>query len=58
MANSKIFIFLTNSYILKYNIEGQLEEVHKLQTKMQSQPIFINGSLLYINKKNKLVILN
>ena len=57
MANSKIFIFLTNSYILKYNIEGQLEEVHKLQTKMQSQPIFINGSLLYINK-NKLVILN
>lgn len=58
VANSKIFIFLTNSYILKYNMEGKLEEVRKPQAKMRSQPILINGSLLFINKKNKLVILN
>ena len=58
VANSKIYIFLTNSYILKYNLNGKLEEVRKPQAKMQSQPIFINGSLLFINKKNKLVILD
>ncbi len=58
VAKSKIFIFLTNSYILKYNMEGKLEEVRKPQAKMRSQPILINGSLLFINNKNKLVILN
>ena len=58
IVNDKIFIFLKNSYLLIFNIRGSIEDVIKLPTKIKSQPIFIDNSLLYLDFKNKLTIVN
>ena len=58
LANNEIIIFLKNSYILNYKINGKLKDVKKLPSKINSQPIFINSSLLFLNKKNKILILD
>ena len=58
IANNNIYIFLTNSYILKYEISGNLKEVLKLTASINSLPIIINDSILYLDKKNKLIILD
>ena len=58
LANNKIFVFLKNSYILKYNLNGTLEKINKLPTKIKSQPLFIDNFLMYINVKNKLSIVD
>ena len=58
MANNKILIFLKNSFILKFNINGELEDVQKLPSKINSSPIFIDGSVLFLDFKKKLSIIN
>jgi hypothetical protein len=58
IINNKLFIFLKNSYLLKFNINGNIEAVEKFKDKIYSQPIFVNESLLYLNKKNKILIIN
>ncbi len=58
LVNNKITIFLKNSYIVNFNINGSIEEVRKLPAKINSQPIIINNSILFIDKKNKLIVLD
>ena len=58
LANNKIIIFLNNSYIATFNISGKLEEIKKLKSKMKTKPIFINGLVLYLDKNNKLKIID
>ena len=58
IINDQIFIFLKNSYILKLNINGNLEEINKLPSKLNTNPIFINKSILYLDYKNKLSIVD
>ena len=48
---AKIYVFLKNSYILKFNIDGGLYEVIKLPYKIQTDPIFSDKELYYIDKK-------
>lgn len=58
IANNEILILLNNSYILNFDIKGKLKKIKKLNSKVSSQPIFIEKSLLYLDNKNKLIILN
>ena len=58
LVNSNIYIFLKNSYILKFDINGKIKEVRKLPTKIATQPLFIDGSIIYLDKKNKILVLN
>ena len=58
LMNSKLFIFLENSYVLKLEIDGNINKIFKLPTKIKSYPILINESLIYLDKKNKISILN
>ena len=58
IINNKIFVFLKNSYLLKFNINGNLEKINKLSSKINTQPIFIEGSIFYVNNKNKLIIVD
>ena len=58
IANNKLTIFLKNSYILKFNINGNLEEVNRLPSKINTNPIFIDSSILYLDFKNKISIVN
>ena len=58
IVNGKIFIFLKNSYLLIFNIDGSLEEIKKFKSKIKSFPIIIEDSILFVNDKNKLLITN
>ena len=56
--NNEIFIFLENSYVVKFSINGKLNDIYKLPKKINSDPIFIKNFIYYLNNKNKLVILD
>ena len=58
LVNNKIFVFLKNSYIIKIRLDGEIDEIIKLPSKINSHPIFIDNYLMYLNKKNKLIVLN
>ena len=58
IANSKIHIFLNNSYILKFDINGNFLDKIKLPSKIVSDPIFVNSTILFIDKKRKLIVIN
>ena len=58
ILNNKLFIFFQKFYYLKLELNGNLIELKKLPSKMTSQPIVINGSLIYLSTKNRLVMLN
>ena len=58
LINNQLFIFLENDFVVKLSINGVLQDIFKLQKKMNSNPIFIENSLIYLNNKNKIIILN
>ncbi len=58
IANNYFYIFLNNSFYLQTSIDGELIEIDKLPFKIYNDPIFINGSILFLDKKNKLSVLN
>jgi len=58
LINNDIKVFLKNSFVLNFEISGKLKEIYKLPNKIYSQPILIDRSILYLDKKNKLIIMN
>ena len=58
ILNNEIYVFLENSYIVKFNTRGDIEKIYKLPLGIHSYPIFVNGIILYIDKKNKAVLIN
>ena len=58
ILSNKIYIFLNNSNLLVYNFKGELIEIKKFPTKINIQPIFINDSIMSLNTKNKLLIID
>ena len=57
LANDQILL-ISNSYVLKFDINGKFKSFTKLSNKMNSQPIIVNKSILYLNNRNKLIVLN
>ena len=58
LANNNLLIFLDNSYLVAFNSNGIIEKIEKLKSKLGTSPIFINKSILFLNKNNKLITLN
>ncbi len=58
ILNGKIFIILKNSKVLIFNINGKLDRIFKFPSKINTLPISIESSILYLNDKNKLIVLN
>ena len=58
LINNQIFVFLDNSYVVKLSIDGSIKEIFKLPRKINSNLIFIENSLIYLNNKNRIIILN
>ncbi len=58
LGNGKLIIFFNNSNISFFNIEGIIDEIKKLSGSFKTNPIFINGRILYFDNKNKLKIFN
>ncbi len=58
VINDKLYIFLKNSYFVKISINGEIENIRKLPSELNSFPILVKESMIFINKKNKLSIVN
>ena len=58
LANNDLLIFLNNSYVVSFNKNGRIKKIEKLKDKLNSFPIFIDKSILFLDKKNKLIVLN
>ena len=58
IVNNDLFLFLNNSYLVKFTSKGKIKKIHKLSSKIKSLPIFINDSIVYLNNKNQLIIIN
>ena len=58
LVNNKIFVFLKNSFLLKFDLKGNLVNITKLPNKMNTSPIFINGLMVYFDFKNRLTFIN
>ena len=58
LVNNNLLLFLDNSYIVEFNLKGKILKIDKLPSKLNSLPIFIDNSILYLDNKNKLTILN
>tara|TARA_B100000242_G_scaffold223349_1_gene164134 strand:+ start:1047 stop:2372 length:1326 start_codon:yes stop_codon:yes gene_type:complete len=56
--NDKIYIFLKNSYVLKFELAGKIKEIVKLPNRINTFPIIINNSILYLDQKNKISVVN
>ena len=58
IINNKIFIFLRNSYVLKFKITGDIEEIVKLPSKFNTHPIIVDKSLLIVDLKNRITVID
>ena len=58
ILNNNIYLFLKNSYVLNFDIYGNLNEIFKLPAKIKSNPIIVNEKILFVGSRNKLYILN
>ncbi len=57
-VNNDLYVFLNNSYLVKFSSIGNITNISKLPSKMRTFPIFINDSILYLNNRNRLIILD
>ena len=58
ILNNKINLFLKNSEVIKFNLRGKLETIKKIETKINSNIIIIDGSILFLDYKNRFIVLN
>ena len=58
LANNNLLVFLNNSYLVSFRKNGKIEDIKKLKEKLGTFPIFIDKSILFLNNKNRLVVLN
>ena len=58
ILNNKINLFLKNSEVIKFNLRGKLETIKKIETKINSNIIIIDGSILFLDSKNRFIVLN
>ena len=58
MAGDHILIFLKNSFVLKFTLNGAIKDIYKLPSKINTNPIFVDGSILYLDFKKKLSVVN
>ncbi len=58
IVNNNLFVFLRNSYLVKFSKKAKIQNINKLPINLGSFPIFINDSIIYLDQKNKLVVLD
>ncbi len=58
LLNDNLYIFLNNSYYIKFNIKGAVSGITKLPSKISTKPKFINDSIIFLNNKNKLTVVD
>ena len=56
--NDGLLIFLKNSYVLQLSINGKIQKVIKLPSKINTLPIFIKNQILFADSNNKITVMN
>ena len=56
--NDNLYLFLKNSYVVKFNLFGEIDKILELPTQLKSYPIILNKTLYFLGKKNRLFIQN
>ena len=58
LANNNLLVFLDNSYIVVFNKDAKIKTIKKLKDKLNTSLIFVDKSILFLNKQNRLIVLN
>ena len=58
LANGNILVLLKNSYVIEFELNGNLKKIFKLPKKIESNLVFIENSILYLTKNKKIVVLD
>ena len=58
LANNDLYIFTDKSKVLRFSINGEIENIYKLPSKVKTTPIIVKNSLLYLDTSNRLSIIN
>ena len=58
IADDHLLILLKNSFVLKFTLNGTLKDIYKLPSKINSNPMFVDGSILYLDFNKKLSVVN
>jgi outer membrane protein assembly factor BamB len=58
LIGNELCIFLNDSQIVKFDLRGEVKEVQKLKKKIQSNPIFIDSSIIYLDRSQRTIILD
>tara|TARA_E500000178_G_scaffold39557_1_gene35525 strand:+ start:2043 stop:3362 length:1320 start_codon:yes stop_codon:yes gene_type:complete len=58
IVNNNLFIFLKDSNLLKLELSGNLKEIVDINSKINSNILFINNSIFFLNSRKKLIILD
>ncbi len=56
--NDGLLIFLKNSYILQLSVNGKIQRIVKLPSKINTNPIFIKNQILFADNNNKITVMN
>lgn len=57
IANNRILVVLKSGYLAEFEMTGNLKNIFKLPAKIYSNLIFVNNSILYLDNKNRLILL-
>tara|TARA_E500000178_G_scaffold346910_1_gene399314 strand:+ start:1610 stop:2935 length:1326 start_codon:yes stop_codon:yes gene_type:complete len=58
ILNENIYIFLNNSYVLKLNANGSIIDIYQFDAKIKTKPIFIDSSIIFVDEKKRVIIVN
>ena len=58
LANSNIFVLLKNSFVIEFELSGNLKRIFKLPKKIDSNLVFVENKILYFTKNKKLTVLD
>ena len=56
--NDGLLIFLKNSYVLQLSVNGKIQKIIKLPSKINTLPIFIKNQILFADSNNKIAVMN
>ena len=57
LANGNIFVLLKNSYVIEFEVSGNLRRIFKLPKKIDSSLVFVENLILYLTKNKKIAVL-
>ena len=58
IVNNNLFFFLEDSNLLKLELNGNFREILDINSKVNSNILFINNSIFFLNSRKKLAILD